>query len=175
MPDEPQNTLPEGERTLASTVNALARTMARMSPGDVASLRRLTPDDLAVPAFWKLAGIALEHELAGGGVEDRERRWAVVVASVAVASGLHAPGRPLGDALAAAGYSELRLARLLRAHAAALPPEVRGATAYLASKAVAFDGADVAALVLSDGGPSEEAVRRRIAKSYYAFISRKAK
>jgi CRISPR type I-E-associated protein CasB/Cse2 len=96
----------------------------------------------------------------------------MVVGALAVTSGLQAPRRSLGAALAEAGLSELRLTRLLRAHAGALPAEVRAVASYLASKAVPFDATDLARLVLSDGGPSEERVRRGIARSYYGQLSR---
>lgn len=167
-----------GERTLNQIVNGLAAAISRsLSPGDVAALRRMAPEDVATPAFWRLAATHLENELRGEGpaAEARERRWAVVVAALAVTAGLHAPGRSLGSALAAAGLSELRLTRLLRAHGDALPAEVRSVATYLAAKAVPFDAVDLARIVLSDGGPSEEQVRRGIARSFFGQLSRNEK
>lgn len=174
MPSDVNETKPAPAPSLSSTVNRLARALGReLSPGDVASLRRMAPDDVATPAFWKLTGGVLDDELRGEGpaIDTRERLWAVVVNALALTSGLHAPGRSFGGALAEAGLSELRLARLLRAHGDALPAEVRSVAAYLASKAIAFDATDLARLVLSDGGASEEPVRRGIAKAYYRQLS----
>lgn len=164
------------ERPLSSIVSALARAIdTHLPPGDVAALRRMPTGELATPAFWRLAGTVLEGVLRGDGPTalERERQWATIVSALAVSAGLHSSRRSFGAALAEAGYSELRLTRLLRAHGATLPAEVRAATAFLSSKAVPFDGVDLAALVLSDGGPSEEVVRRNVAKGYYAQLSRK--
>ncbi len=178
MPSEPKLPEPSEAPSLNRLVGLLARAIARaLPPGDVAALRRMAPHDLATPAFWKLAGTVLEGEFRGEGpgVEGRERNWAMVTSALAITSGLHAPGRGLGAALAEAGLSELRLTRLLRAHGDALWAEVRMVAAYLASKAKPFDAADLARLVLSDDGPSEEPVRRRVAKSYFGQLSRNDK
>lgn len=178
MPNEPKLSETSEAPSLNRVVNTLAGTIARaLSPGDVAALRRMEPGDVATPAFWKLAGTVLEHELRGDGpaVESRERQWAMVVAALATTAGLHAPGRSLGAGLAEAGLSELRLTRLLRAHGDALPAEVRGAASYLAAKAMPFDGTDLAWLVLSDGSSAEEQVRRSIAKSFFGQLARTAK
>ncbi len=174
MRSEPQ--LKSETTSLNRQIGALVAAISRAPPGDVAALRRMAPDDIATPAFWKLAGTVLE-ELRGDGpaLEARERCWAIVTSALAVTAGLHAPGRPLGAALADAGLAELRLTRLLRAHSDALPAEVRTVAAYLASKAAPFDATDLARLVLSDGGPSEEQVRRSIARSYYGQLSRNEK
>src|SRR5512133_2452527 len=117
MSSDPKNEDVGAPRTRSRTVGALARFVERgASPGDVAELRRLVPGDPAAPAFWRLAGTLLADELRGSGtaLDAREQAWASIVNALAVTSGLHAPARSLGSALATAGYSELRFTRLLR-------------------------------------------------------------
>jgi CRISPR system Cascade subunit CasB len=174
MPDEAPTTSERADaRPLAQLVNRLAHAVSRqLSPGDLAALRRLSPDDLSAPAYWKLLGTVLVDEVRQGDAGlQRERRWGTILSAMAVTAGLHRPGRSLGAALAEAGYSELRLTRLFRAGGDALPPEVRSAASFLAAKAIPFDAADLAGLVLSDGGPSEDLVRRGIARSYYRQLT----
>lgn len=175
MSSDPKTEDVGAPRSLSRAVGALAHFVEHgASPGDVAGLRRLAPEDPAAPAFWRLAGTLLADELRGGGgaLEARERAWASIVNALALTAGLHAPARPLGTALAAAGYSELRFTRLLRAQGDALAPEVRGAAAFLASKAEPFDATDLAQLVLSSGGISEETVRRGVARTYFRQLTR---
>lgn len=162
------------EPTLASRINRLDRAIRDMPPGDVAALRRIAPEDPAAPAFWKVAAAHLDGALPrADGLErdERERRWAAILSGMATTQGLHAPRRRAGEALAEAGYSELRFERLLRASGEPLFQEIRSAAKFLASKAVEFDWTDLAALVLSADGPGAEHVRRGLARSFYRSLS----
>jgi CRISPR system Cascade subunit CasB len=163
------------ERPLAAVIGRIAAAVQReLSAGDVAALRRLTPEDPGVPAFWKVAAAHLEGALPAGGEarDEAERRWATVLSGMALTSGLHARGRRAGAALADAGYSELRFERLLRAKGDALLHEVRTAARFVASKAAALDWTELATLVLGAGGDSDDGIRRSLARSYYAQLSR---
>jgi len=160
---------------LESVVNQIAYAMRHtLGRGDVAELRRLHPKDPSAPAFWKIAAsyLAPARMLPRGGqlLDEAERRWASILSAMAQTAGLHRPGRRLGNALAAAGFSELRFVRLLRARDKPLFQNVRTAAGYLAAKAEPLDCADIAYLVLSDGRPHSEAVRRRIARDYYGSM-----
>lgn len=143
-----------------------------LPPGDVAALRRLEPDDLSVPAFWKVLATYVSPAglLPRGGraLDDAERAWAVILNAMAHLAGHNDPHTSLGAALAEAGFSELRFVRLLRARGEALAPAVRTMAQFLASKAQPVNQADLAQLVLSDGHNHAESVRRRIARSYYS-------
>jgi CRISPR type I-E-associated protein CasB/Cse2 len=156
--------------SLASTVASIARAIEKiLSMGDVAALRRLTPDNTGCAAFWRT--LAMHPDLvpeAGPRRDEMERRWACILQAMATMAGLHTPGVPLGRALAAAGLAEQRLLRLLRASGPILTDAVRVTAHYLAQKAVASNHTDIARLVLSGGGPNEDTVRRAIARSYYA-------
>ncbi len=159
---------------LRSLVNRLAHALAReLPPGDLAALRRSSPEAPSA-AFWKVAASLLGEALPEGGAarDEAERSWAAILAGMALTEGLHRPGRRAGAALAEAGYSELRFERLLRARGSQLLAALRGAAQYLASKAVPLDWSDLAGLVLSEGGPSEEQTRRGLARSYYGRPSR---
>ncbi len=153
-------------------VAELARDIAVvMSAGDVAELRRMRPGDPACPAFWKLLTARIEPALglpAGGRRRlELERRWSVILAALATLDGLHAPGRPLGRALAEAGLTELRLNRLLVARSEGLHDALRTVCHQLSSTAQPADLAELALLVLSEGERDEELVRRAVARHYF--------
>lgn len=144
----------------------------RLSTGDIAELKRLNPENPGSPAFWKLIVGCIGDEgvhLAGEKNRDEaERRWAVVLSAMAHMKHLHIHGRKLGEALAEAGYSELRLNRLLRASGDTLRNLTRGMTLFLVSKGQSFDLLDLARLIFSDNNSWSESFRRQIARSYYA-------
>lgn len=172
-PGPPAATAEPGATGLARVIGAIAADLdGLLPPGDVAGLRRLRPEEVASPAFWKLVATRLEpHGMLPGPAQARleaERRWAVIVAGMAEMKGLHRPRARLGGALAEADVSEPRFLRLLRAHDAALFDAVRTTAHQLASRAVPVDWTDVARLVLTDGQENEEDVRRHVARDYYS-------
>ncbi|MGE0521236.1 MAG: type I-E CRISPR-associated protein Cse2/CasB [Candidatus Binatia bacterium] len=164
------------EPSLASTVGSMAAAIAGwLSPGDVADLRRLAPDDVSCAAFWRMLALHSHLVPEGGPIRDEvERRWMCILQAMAVMAGLHNPTVPLGRALAEADVAEQRLLRLLRASGPTLVDAVRVTAQHLAQKAVDSNHVDIARLVLSDGGPNEESVRRAIARSYYAHTAKEA-
>lgn len=166
---------PVGHTTLSSLVGKLTHAIDELlSPGEVADLRRLDPNAPYRPAFWKVAARYLEHEIPLGGEarDEMERRWAAILSGMAQTQKFHQPGRRLGQALAEAGLSELRLTRLLRARGEKLLDELRGVVRVLASKGQAFDWTHLANLVLSEGYKHEEKVRRQIARDYFYALEK---
>ncbi len=159
---------PGGRRSL---VGRLAVALDRqVSPGDLADLRRLRPEDPTSPAFWKLCATYLAGWLPHGpGRDEAERRWAAVLGALAHLRGLHRPDHPLGRALAETGLSELRLLRLLRARDRALFDVARGVVHILAQKAEPADLAQLADVLLDQDGDRAERIRRRIARDFYAL------
>lgn len=141
-----------------------------ISPGDRASLRRVRPGEIGGPAFWKIAvrhleprGLLVERD---GPVRQRqELQWSTLLA--AMANGPSQAAAPLGRVLAEAEVTEARVLRLLRAHDESLLDTVRAVTHQLAAGGHAFDWADLADLLMSDGAPHEESVRRKIAYDFY--------
>lgn len=159
-------------RSLASVAEQIVRTIdTQLPPGDVAELRRLTPSDPFSPAFFKLIASAVDpgQSLPSGGTarDEIERRWAVFMQAAATMRKLHSRNIGLGRALAAAGYSELRFVRLLRASGTVLFREVRTAAHYLATKAQMCDLADIARLLMARNVKTAESVRRSIARDFY--------
>ncbi|MFW6189815.1 MAG: type I-E CRISPR-associated protein Cse2/CasB [Planctomycetota bacterium] len=163
-----------GKPSRRSVVGKVAHAIEhQLPPGDVAELRRVTPDDPYTPALWKLLLHHVPESWTGGpGRDENERRWAALFAGMAVAAGLHDPAVPLGRALAEAGWSELRFVRLMRDRADGLADRVRRVAAYLNSKAQTADWADVANLLLEQEGEWAERHRRRIARDYYRALQR---
>lgn len=173
-------------KALSGAVNAIAHELkggpsrkldGKLSPGDVAALRRLERGAAPPRAFWRIVVAHLEParllvDGAGPLRDDPERRWAVILGGMAHCAGLHQPGESLGRGLARAKLAEVRFARLLRAGGDALAPELRAVSHQLASSATHVDWAELADLVLSDGRPWAEEVRRRIARDYYGELYR---
>lgn len=157
-------------RGLRGLVDRLVKVLARSSPGDVATLRRLDPADPSCPAFWK---ITLGHidSPAYPLSPLQEQRWAVVLSGLARSGELHRPGRRAGEAMAAV-ISEARFVRLLRANGERLWDELRHVTHQLSSKGEPFDWGDLAELVLTDGGEKAESVRRSLARDFYGALAR---
>lgn len=168
----------DDDRTsVSSIVGRIARALGgELSPGDVAALRRLDPASGLSPAFFRVVAEIIEPATSlpadGPWRDAAERRWAAVTRVLAILAGLHAPRARLGEALAAAGYTELRFERLLRAHDEALWDEARRAAHYLASKGQPADHAGFAQIILSDGAPHGEATRRRLARQFYGALRR---
>lgn len=145
-----------------------------LSPGDVAELRRMSPE-LPAPAFWRIVASLLEPVLpAGGEARDRaERAWATLISALAYAKGAHSP-RPLGRAFIEAGVTEDRLEALLRADEAVLPERLRTVVHLADSRRVSLDFDALARLSLHPPDqPRGQTVRRRIARDYYAALYRK--
>jgi CRISPR type I-E-associated protein CasB/Cse2 len=167
-----ESAAPSWRARLGAAVGAIAAGIAGgYSPGEVAALRRLGPQGWGVPAFWRVVTRVLEPAglvAPGGEPRDRdERRWAVLLSALAALDGQHARGTSIGTALALAQVSDLRVERLLRAHDDALLDLVRPLAHQLATKGVSFDQAGLAELVLSDGSPFEDSVRRAIGRDFY--------
>ncbi len=167
--------------SLASLVGRIAAELAEADTGTLAELHRLTPDDPGGPAFWRIVVTRLDpgHLPPGGpGRDEALRRWAVILRATAQLADPRDPGTHLGQALAEAGVSELRLNKLLRASGETLFDAIRSITHQLASKAQPANPIDLARLVLSDGRSDEQSVRQRIANDYYKVVfqdERKAK
>ncbi len=166
--------------SLPTLINRIAVDIEKaLGAGDVADLRRLRPQDVGRPAFWRMVASRLEPAGAlpagGAALDEAERRWAVLLAGMAEMQGLHRPGVRLGRALFEANVAELRLVRLLRAHDDALADAVRVTVHQLTHAAQPVDRTDLAWLVLSDSLSNEESVRRRIARDYYGAAYRAQK
>lgn len=152
-------------------MNELAKVVSELTPGDRAELRRGDPDDPGSPAFWRIAISRLAPRKYIDLESPNSRslsQWVVILGALAQLEGLHSPRRNLGRALAEAGFSELRLTRLLRAEDGQLLGLVRQAVHFLAAKGQEVDVADLARLILYRGPK----IRRSIASQYFTFIEK---
>ncbi|MCB9654809.1 MAG: type I-E CRISPR-associated protein Cse2/CasB [Deltaproteobacteria bacterium] len=142
--------------------------------GDVAAIRRMDPERPDAP-FFKLLGLVLDEVLPAESTERSraETAWAAVVVGLGYLRALHARGRSLGDALALAGFSELRLTRLLRADREMLLDELPMLARFLSARGVPVDWSDAAVLLLSVDRKDRESRRRAIARDYYRSIARR--
>lgn len=165
-------------RTIKKTTYDVAHLLRSMSRGDLSALRRMHPNGIMCPTFWRVyvSHLALPDTL---GVHHLENRWAVILQSMATLLEGHRPKQQIGTALAQAGIHESRVVQLLRASGEPLHDLVRVTARSLSIAAARFDHADIAHLVLSDGhdrngGPEpswEESIRRRIAYDFYKEMS----
>ena len=166
-----------------SVANRLAR--PDFPRGDLAGLRRMSPEAADVPAFWR---IAARYDLLGS--EEIERKWRLIIHGIALMTpttrggNAHDPRRRVGAALyagpeprrATAFYSETRLNRLLTARGKMTQTLLSRMFRMLASAGVSFDWREMAHLVLNEGynESKTEQARRRIARSYYREERRQA-
>lgn len=160
------------QATLDSVVARVAQAIEhQLSTGDVAELRRISPEEPYTPALWKLLLAHVPESWTGGAQRDeKERRWAALFMGMALTTGLHNPGLPLGRALVAAGWSELRFVQLMRDRGTGLVERVRRLAHYLAGKSQQANWADIAQLLFNQEGEWAERHRRHIARDYYRAL-----
>jgi CRISPR system Cascade subunit CasB len=146
-----------------------------LSSGDVSVLRRMDPHRLEAP-FFKVAGFVLDSLLPGDALkrEALETRWGAILVGLAHLGDLHHAGARLGRALAAAGLSEIRFSRVLRADGDRLVDELPSLARFLVAKGVPTDWSGAARLLLSSGRADEERTRRALARDYYGALARDA-
>lgn len=164
----------DSPNTLGKVVLSLYRAIETMSAGDRAQLRRLRPGELQPPPFWRLSTSVLAREFDGLGEDSSSKREAAwgLIASAMARSGMPFDGkRRLGQGLAEANVSELRLLRLLRSDVSQLPAQAHSLVQILASKGQPIHWIDFARLVLSTGRSDHERARRQIARDYFSNTS----
>ena len=154
---------------LPTLIGDLVRRIANLGTGPQAELRRLRPDAddrWRSPIFYQLYALITPDGDRG---EEHQRRWAMLLSGMVTIE--HSRRSSLGRVLAESGFAEIRLVRLLDADPALLGDHLRTTVAFLAAKGAEADWCDLARLVLSCGGDEHDAVRRRIAQSYYRFLA----
>jgi CRISPR system Cascade subunit CasB len=158
-------------RTAVGTIAGLLAGDGFLSSGERATLRRVDPACPVTPALWRVLGATQQLDAPPWITQDDwERRWGLLILGMAHLPGLHRYEVPLGEALAQAGWSEMRFVRLMEAGADALPVLVRRMAQYLASKEQPANWDDVRQLLFSVDRDYSEDVRLRIARSYYRTL-----
>ena len=170
---------PRNEKQDAIWRNAAAMARADFGTGPLASLRRHSPSDVVnEPAFHRLIAGLEDKMLAGDGTP---LRWATVIQAIAIGT---KPGEGVsqeraGKALAEAGYSESRFARLLAAHGQTFRDQIVLLARYMNGKQARFSWGDLGELILVEGvnaawaDERAEKLRFQIARDYYRELTAK--
>lgn len=147
---------PENETTRRSL--SIAAALAAADPGEKASARRMGPEGSTF--FWR--------QVARLGIpQGQEANWILFTRLVALMTPasrvqtIHDDGRPLGAAMAEAGLSEHRFARLLAARGDAREVALERAIRMMASKVPGVDVRDLARAILWPADTSH------LARRYY--------
>lgn len=147
---------PESETTRRAL--AIAAALAASEPGDKAEARRMGPAGSAL--FWR--------QVARLGIpQGQEGDWLLFTRLIALMTpasrktSIHDPSRALGAALADAGLSETRFARLLAARGPSRTAALERAIRMMASNGGGLDVTDLAHAILWPDDTS------RFARSYY--------
>ncbi len=151
--------MPETETTRQAL--AITQALAVASPGEKAEARRMGPQGGAF--FWRqVARLDLSRA--------QETPWCHFTHLVALltpagrTTSIHNPHRPLGAALAEAGLSEQRFARLLASRGAARAATLERAVRMVARKGAEFDVRTLAWIVLRPEKTGD------LAREYYKQI-----
>lgn len=163
------------KKRLDQAVFDLAAHLARLPPGPLAELRRMTPGT-GNGAFWRVYFLP-ELELADQRGTDVDWEWIVHALALLTPSGRD-PGKrsahdgrvPLGQALYMIGVSEARVAQVLEAGPGRRRDYLLRLVRMLAREQAVFNTADLAGLLLPDvADPASGAdPLRRLARTYYA-------
>ena len=150
-----------------------------LSPGALSELRRITPENPWCPTVWRLLADQKFDPLLSGNddqASQSEKKWSFIIHIMALTAGLHEPSKPVGQVLAALGFSELRLNRLLKAQDNQILDQVSSVARYLKSKGESFNLIDLALLFLTGSGTEKgDRIRSRIARSYFTTLAKSEK
>lgn len=163
---EAQDTAVEGDLRPEDRLYAIARELGRLvqseATGELAALRRMTPDDLPPPAFHRVMARAGFPWMGAEAV----RKWARAVHIMAQRPDT-LEGGDLGASLYAIRASPQRVDMLLSARGATLHDLVRRTTYRLARTESALPYRDLCWLVLNEeDNEKSDRLRIRIAQSY---------
>lgn len=149
-------------------ITYLSGQLKHLSNGKLAELRRISPETPFTPTLWRLLlSRGLENARFGIDQVEWEKRWATLLMGMAHCAPYLDMNRPLGTALFEAGWSELRLDKLLRANGEQLNFLIRRVAHYLANKSQPANWADIASLLFFQDGKRSEEVRIGISRAYY--------
>ena len=156
--------------TLAQTIAHLAYVIGadRFPTGERAALKRLDPGGPASLPFYRFAFRHLPDNW-----ERHQPAWMTLIAGIALMCPKpHNPKRPVGLALAKAGYSEKRLERLLAAEGETLRTLTLRAARFLAAKGESVNWTDFARVLLATEPAKYEEARLHIARDFYRQLDK---
>jgi CRISPR system Cascade subunit CasB len=145
-----------------------------LSTGEMAELRRISPARPFTPALWRIL-LIYDLDKSPGWISQKvwERRWATLFMGMAHSAGLHNFTISFGEALAEAGWSELRFVQLMRATDDTLETYLRRVAQFLAGKNQEANWTDVARLLFYQSGDAGENIRLSISRDYYSKLYKK--
>ena len=156
---------------IVGKVASMIQQEGALSTGELADLRRISPDQPFTPALWRiLMMLDLDKSPSWIRQEHWERRWATLFMGMAHCAGLHEYKISLGEALAEAGWSELRFVQLMRAKDETLETHLRRVAQFLASKNQEANWTDVARLLFYQSGDAGEKARLSFSRDYYSKL-----
>lgn len=159
---------------IVGKVAAMMHQEGALSTGEMADLRRISPDQPFTPALWRiLMMMGLDNSPDWIQQEKWERRWATLFMGMAHCTGLHSFDTSLGEALAEAGWSELRFVQLMRSKDETLETHLRRVAQFLASKNQEANWTDIARMMFFQSGDAGEKVRLSISRDYYSKLYKK--
>jgi len=156
---------------IVGTIAGMMKQDGALSTGELADLRRISPDQPFTPALWRILMMQdLDNSPPWIRQELWERRWATLFMGMAHSAGLHNYSISLGAALAEAGWSELRFVQLMRAKDETLETYLRRVAQFLSSKNQEANWTDVARLLFFQSGDAGERIRLSISRDYYSRL-----
>jgi CRISPR system Cascade subunit CasB len=175
--------------SLDETMEAVSQRLLGLDPGPLAELRRMEPDDVGTPIFWRLTAELGFSEAQCGAWMQILRILAILTPKgrrLSPAVRLHDRSRQLGRALCDGGnpawpsepqkprpvLSEERLARLLVTPAAQRGEAIERIARMLARSRTPESGincTEIARLLLQ---PNDPVPLQKIARDYYAQLDR---
>lgn len=152
-------------------IASLMKEKGALSTGDLAELRRISPDQSFTPALWRILLMFDLNESPGWiSQEQWERRWATLLMVMAHNIGLHSYSISFGQALANAGWSELRFVQLMKSKGETLEKQLRRVAQFLAGKNQEADWSGAARLLFTQSGEAGEKIRLSISRNYYSAL-----
>lgn len=168
---KPATSSPPSIRTAVGKLATMLGSDSGLSTGDLAQLRRISPEKPYTSALWRLLlSLGLDQTPPWMKQDVWERRWATVMMAMAYTQGLHSYDTRLGEALATAGWSELRFVKLLNSRGEMLEIQLRQLARYLAGKAQVANWAEAAELLFSQEGKRADKIRLQISRDYYTTL-----
>lgn len=156
---------------IVGAIAAMMKQEGALTTGELADLRRISPDQPFTPALWRiLMMLELDESPSWISQGQWERRWATLFMGMAHCAGLHNYSISLGAALAEAGWSELRFVQLMRAKDETLETHLRRVAQFLASKNQEANWTDVARLQFFQSSDAGERIRLSISRDYYSRL-----
>lgn len=158
-------------RKVTGKIAGYMETEGILSNGELAQLRRISPEQPFTPALWRLL-MMLELQQAPEWMSQHqwERRWALILMAMAHCRGLQNFEISFGEALAKAGWSELRFVKLMKSKDQLLETQIRQVSRFLAGKNQPANWAEAAELILYQSGEAAEKIRVNISRKYYTTL-----